>query len=55
MVVITLVLSVIAGIITLLTILTGFFIIAQGQAAVIERLGKFNRVIYSVYMSDFHS
>ena len=44
---ISLVLLVIAGIITLLTILNGFFMIAQGQAAVIERLGKFNRVVYS--------
>ena len=40
-------LLVIAGVITLLTILHGFFMIAQGQAAVIERLGKFNRVVYS--------
>ncbi len=31
----------------LLVVLRGFFLISQAQAAVIERLGKFNRVVYS--------
>jgi regulator of protease activity HflC (stomatin/prohibitin superfamily) len=40
-------LVVIAAIITLLIVFKGFFMVSQGQAAVIERLGKFNRVVTS--------
>lgn len=44
---ITLVVIVFGGIVTALILLGGFFMVAQGQAAIIERLGKFNRVVYS--------
>ncbi len=36
-----------AGILTVLIVFKGFFMVAQGQAAVIERLHKFHRVVYS--------
>ncbi len=35
------------GLLVLLIIFKGFFFVSQAQAAVIERLGKFNRVVYS--------
>lgn len=36
-----------AGILTALIVFKGFFMVAQGQAAVVERLRKFHRVVYS--------
>jgi regulator of protease activity HflC (stomatin/prohibitin superfamily) len=42
-----LVIAVSAGLLAALIFLKAFFLIAQGQAAVIERLKKFNRVVYS--------
>lgn len=38
---------ILAGLFTLLILLKAFFIVAQSQAAVVERLKKFNRVVYS--------
>jgi len=35
------------GLLVLLIIFKGFFYVSQAQAGVIERLGKFNRVVYS--------
>ncbi len=35
------------GLLALLIVFKGFFFVSQAQAGVIERLGKFNRVVYS--------